>query len=296
MQKSFMGQYVGATVRSVAAVLLGLIAGLANAQNKSPAVDPQALLQAFNNIRARGCSGIPAATVPLQIEARLSATATRVAAGSELADALKAVGHRSPRTTLIALSGYIDAPAIAQGAARYSCQSVMDDDFKEMGFYAKGRQVWIVLAAPFLPPLVADKDQIEARVLHLVNEARSQARMCGNESFTAAQPVRLNSRLRSASAAHAEDMARYSYFSHAGRDGFRVSERANRTGYTWRAIGENIASGQMNADLAVKGWLKSPAHCANLMMPNYTEMGLAFAVNPQSDGGVYWVQVFGLPK
>ena len=84
-----------------------------------------------------------------------------------------------------------------------------------------------------------------------------------------AQPVRLNSRFRPTSAAHAEEMARYSYFSHTGSDGFHVSERASRTGNSWRAIGENIASGQMNAD---------------------------FAVNPQSEGGVYWVQVFGLPK
>lgn len=291
-----MSLFVRISIRSGMTVLLGLMAGLANAQNKNLAVDPQALVQAFNHVRARGCGGIPAATVPLQADPRLSAAATRIAAGTELADALKAEGYRSPRTTLIALSGYIDAPAIAQGAARYSCQSVMDDEFKEMGFYAKGRQVWVVLAAPFLPPLAANKDQIEARVLQLVNEARSQARSCGNESLAAVPPVRLNSRLRSASAAHAEDMALYSYFSHTGRDGFHVSERANRTGYTWRAIGENIASGQLNADLAVKGWLKSPAHCANLMMPNYTEMGLAFAVNPQSDGGVYWVQVFGLPK
>jgi uncharacterized protein YkwD len=172
----------------------------------------------------------------------------------------------------------------------------MDPDFKEMGFYAAGPRVWIILAAPFSPPLTTDKDLIEARVLTLVNEARSQARQCGNEALSAAQPVRLNAKLHAASAAHAEDMARYSYFSHAGRDGFHVSERANRTGYAWRAIGENIASGQMNADLAVQGWLKSPSHCANLMMPGYTEMGLAFAVNPESAGGVYWVQVFGLPK
>jgi uncharacterized protein YkwD len=32
------------------------------------------------------------------------------------------------------------------------------------------------------------------------------------------------------------------------------------------------------------------------MQPAYTEMGLAFAVNPQSESGVYWVQVFGLPE
>jgi uncharacterized protein YkwD len=280
--------------------LLGCLAGLhtlaAQAQTRSVTLDPQSLLQALNKVRARGCNGSPVAMADLHIEPRLSAAAGRVAEGAPLANALKAASYRSPRTTLISLSGYAGAPAIAQGAANHACQTVMDAEFQEMGFFAKGPQVWIVLATPFLPPLAADKEQIEARVLYLVNQARSQARHCGSEALAAAQPVRLNARLHSASAAHAEDMARYSYFSHTGRDGFHVSERANRTGYVWRAIGENIASGQMNADVAVQGWLKSPTHCANLMMPSYTEMGLAFAVNPQSDGGVYWVQVFGLPS
>jgi uncharacterized protein YkwD len=49
----------------------------------------------------------------------------------------------------------------------------------------------------------------------------------------------------------------------------------------------------MSADRAVQGWLDSPGHCANIMAPNYGEMGAAFAVNPQSKPGVYWVQVFG---
>ena len=32
------------------------------------------------------------------------------------------------------------------------------------------------------------------------------------------------------------------------------------------------------------------------MNPAYTEMGVAFAVNPASDMGVYWAQVFGAPR
>ena len=278
------------------ACLAVLGTGLAQAQTKSQATDPQPLLQALNSVRASGCRGSPKSAAAFRFDARLSNTAARVASGAELSEALKAATYRSQRTTLIALSGYADAQAIALGAASYSCQMVMDADFKEMGFYMKGLQVWLVLAVPFSPPLTADTEQIEARVLLLVNNARRQARMCGKEAMAAAQPARLNARLHAASAAHADEMARLNYFSHTGRDGLHVSERANRAGYAWRAIGENIASGQLTADMAVQGWLKSPSHCANLMTPGYTEMGLAFAVNPQSDGGVYWVQVFGLPQ
>ncbi len=287
MKNTFINMRLGVARLALMACLSSVLAGPATAQT---------LLEALNSVRARGCGSLPTTTVALRLDPRLSAAAARTAAGTELAEALKAAAYRSPRSTLIALRGYTGAQAIAQGAAGYSCQTVMATDFKEMGFYAKGQSVWIVLAAPFSPPLATDQGEIEARVLYLVNQARGLARSCGNEAMAAVQPVRLNTRLRSASAAHAVEMARYNYFSHTGRDGFHVSERANRAGYAWRAIGENIASGQMNANVAVQGWLKSPTHCANLMMPSYTEMGLAFAVNPQSDGGVYWVQVFGLPK
>ncbi len=272
------------------------VLGVGLAQAQTPAADPQSILQALNNIRGSGCRSNPNAAAAFRLDTRLSSAAARVASGAELAEALKATAYRSQRTTLIALSGYADAQAIAQGAASYSCPMVMDSDFKDVGFYAKDKQVWLVLAVPFSPPLAADAEPIETRVLALVNKARRQARLCGKAAMTAAQPLRLNASLRSTAAAHAEDMARYSYFSHTGRDGLHVPERANRAGYAWQAIGENIASGQINAELAVQGWLKSPSHCANLMTPGYTEMGLAFAVNPQSDAGVYWVQVFGWPQ
>ncbi len=35
---------------------------------------------------------------------------------------------------------------------------------------------------------------------------------------------------------------------------------------------------------------------ANLMNPAFTEMGVAFAVGPRSEMGVYWTQVFGTPR
>ena len=92
-------------------------------------------------------------------------------------------------------------------------------------------------------------------------------------------------------------MARNNYFSHSGRDGSSPAQRVERAGYRYRATGENIAAGaQMTAENAVAGWIKSPPHCVNLMSPAYTEMGVAFAVDPRSDMGVYWTQAFGTPR
>ena len=262
------------------------------AQSTETPTEQPAMLQALNEMRAQGCGGKTTHAAALRYDPRLSAAAANVAAGATLVEALKASTYRSTRTTLIALSDFTSA----HGAAIHACGSLMNVEYKESGFFARGSQAWIVLAVPFAPPGAAEAEQIEARILTLVNQARGQSRMCGSQTLAAAQPVQLNARLRKVSAGHADEMARLNYFGHAGSDGMHVFDRASRTGYAWHAIGENIASGQMQAEVAVQDWLKSPSHCANLMMPGYTEMGLAFAVNPQSEGGVYWVQVFGLPK
>lgn len=275
-----------------------LMPGQAFAQARAGAnvSDPLTMTQALNMVRARGCAGFAGPRAALRHDPRLSATAARAAEGAGLDEALRQSRYRAPRSTMIMLKGYQGARAMTQGAVSHSCATVMNAEFREFGFHVRGNDAWIVLASPFLPPLAEQARELEARVISLVNAARSRARQCGDRQMTAAPPVRASARLRAAAAAHASDMAGLSFFSHTGTDGSQVTERARRSGYAWRSVGENIAAGQMTADAAMQGWLKSPSHCANLMQPSYTEMGLAFAVNPQSESGVYWVQVFGLPE
>ena len=281
--------------RSAARYLaLALLAATGQAQATAP--DHQSLLHALNAARQQGCEGRPGPATPLRENTRLSGAAALIAGGSQLKGALQASGYRAVRAAQITLQGYSAATALARGAVGSSCSTVTQGELAEAGFHQRGTQTWIVLAAPFSPPGAAQAGDVQARVLALVNEARARPRRCGNDSFAAARPLRLNATLHSVADAHAEDMARHSYFSHTGRDGSHVDGRASRTGYPWRAIGENIAAGQMQADAAVQGWLNSPGHCANLMSPTYTEMGASFAVNNKSSAGIYWVQVFGTAR
>jgi uncharacterized protein YkwD len=46
----------------------------------------------------------------------------------------------------------------------------------------------------------------------------------------------------------------------------------------------------------VKEWLESPGHCANIMGPQFTEMGVAVVGTPQSDLRIVWAQVFAAPR
>ena len=275
-------------------LLLSLLAVGSQAQSATPS--PPAWLQAVNAVRQQGCGGPPSKAAALRENPALSVAAAQVAAGSPLDDALRAAGYRATTAAQIGLRGYLGPAALTPRALGHTCSAVTQVELSEAGFFLRGKQAWIVLAAPFSPPDVAEAGDLQARVLELVNHARARPRHCGQDAFSAARPLRLNSSLRAIAAAHAADMARYSYFSHTGRDGSQVGDRASRGGYRWRVIGENIAAGQQQADAAVQGWLDSPGHCANIMSPTYTEMGLAFAVNKTSSAGIYWAQVFGTTR
>jgi uncharacterized protein YkwD len=146
-----------------------------------------------------------------------------------------------------------------------------------------------------VPPTASQVQAVSRQVLELVNEARAQRRRCGWKRFDAGPPLALSDTLNRAALAHARDMAERRILDHSGHDGSTPGERAMRFGYRWRFVGENIAAGQSTAEQVVAEWLESPRHCANLMNPDYSEMGVAYAVEPQSEFGTYWAQLFAAP-
>jgi uncharacterized protein YkwD len=90
-------------------------------------------------------------------------------------------------------------------------------------------------------------------------------------------------------------MAARNYFSHTSADGRSMVDRVEATGYDWSTLGENIAGGQRSVDEVVAGWMNSEGHCANLMNPRFTEMGVACARNDASTYDLYWTQNLGRP-
>jgi uncharacterized protein YkwD len=136
---------------------------------------------------------------------------------------------------------------------------------------------------------------IRARVIDLVNEARSEGRRCGRERFAPAPPLVAAKALNAAAADHARDMARKNYFEHRGNDGSEAKDRVLRAGYRSRLTGENIAFGPESAEEVVAGWLASPGHCANIMDPRFEHIGVALATG-RKRGRIYWVQEFGAQR
>ena len=143
-------------------------------------------------------------------------------------------------------------------------------------------------------PNAQDLARIRAEQVR-INAARAQARQCGGQSFAASAPLAWNATLAGTAESHSRAMANGNYFDHRDRDGRTPGDRAELAGYTGRQVGENIAAALPTARKVLDGWLASPGHCANLMNPAYTELGAAYAVDPQSDAAIYWTAMFGAP-
>lgn len=132
-----------------------------------------------------------------------------------------------------------------------------------------------IAAADRTAPKEKPKPNDPAQFLVLVNQARSQTRNCGDTEFKAAPPLVWNSKLATAAKQHARDMAVNKRMSHKGSDGSQAWDRAQRNGYNYRAIGENVAMNPFGIPATVEAWINSPGHCANIMNQMFTELGAA---------------------
>ncbi|GHU38854.1 hypothetical protein FACS1894105_13200 [Clostridia bacterium] len=64
-------------------------------------------------------------------------------------------------------------------------------------------------------------------------------------------------------------------------------------GLSFSSAAENIAMGQKNASEAMKSWMNSPGHRANILSRTVTEIGVGAAKT--SNGTLYFTQMFMKP-
>lgn len=138
--------------------------------------------------------------------------------------------------------------------------------------------------------------EMQAQMLVSLNQARSQARDCGDERHPAAPALTYSCEIAPAALAHSIDMATNNFFSHTGSDGLKASQRVDATGYQWRVVGENIAAGYHDVDSVMAGWLESPGHCRNIMDPRFEEVAVERVLAENADYSSYWTQVFATPR
>lgn len=264
----------------------------AHAQNDSR------LISLVNAYRAApgDCGGGRAAPAPaLRPDAALGRV--RIGAGAFPESALERAGYHAAQVEIISTRGAPDAASVMDAIGQPYCRVLLNIAWRDIGASRQGDEWTIVLARPLLPLTLPAPDQAGREILAYVNAARAVPRSCGTQFFQAAAPLAWNEALGAAALAHSRDMAARRHMAHGGSDGSEVGMRATRAGYGWRTVGENIAAGQTSPREAVDGWIESPGHCANLMNPEFKEMGAGYAISrARMPGFAYWTQVFGVPK
>lgn len=136
--------------------------------------------------------------------------------------------------------------------------------------------------------------RIQQEVLAEVNSRRAQQQTCGDETFAAAAPLRLDAALTSAALTHSRNMATLDFFDHTGKDGKDLRRRVEDAGYVgWQRLAENIAAGQRTARSVVDAWMKSAGHCRNIMNPDVVDLGVAVYYRVGATYRAYWTQDFG---
>ena len=118
-------------------------------------------------------------------------------------------------------------------------------------------------------------DPRKTAVLQLVNEERAKAGL---------KPVKYYQPLERVADIRAEEINRQ--FGHTRPDGSKCFTVID---FSFKAAGENIATGFTSPAKLMAAWMNSPSHRDNILSGKYNELGIGFY---EKDGVYHWVQMF----
>lgn len=146
---------------------------------------------------------------------------------------------------------------------------------------------------PDLEPC-ADGAALPALVVERLNELRRRGDApCGG--VAAARLLAWETRLAASAHEQAVDLALRDRLSHVDAMQRGFAARLQSVGYRAAGAGENLAAGQVSVDDALRAWVASPPHCANLMKPEFSDVGLACVQRRGSRYERFWVAHLGAP-
>jgi hypothetical protein len=132
-------------------------------------------LDAANYDRLHGCGGGASPRKPLSYSARLSSAAKQLAGGISLQRAVSDSGYLAAKSTELHVSGVAgDADLQRVLAARY-CRILQDSQLRDFGAQQRGREIWMVLAAPASLPATRNAAEVAREILERINAARAAA-------------------------------------------------------------------------------------------------------------------------
>ena len=150
--------------------------------------------------------------------------------------------------------------------------------FNKAGYGEFTRTFLIHITGQAVDETAVNRADFARQILTLVNAERAK---------TGAQPLTLSDELNQAADVRSWEIVKQ--FSHTrpdGRDCFTVLKNKKR------GVGENIAAGMASPQKAMESWMNSPGHKANILKPEFKELGVGYTYINDSEFKHYWVQIF----
>lgn len=105
-------------------------------------------------------------------------------------------------------------------------------------------------------------------------------------------PLKLNEKMTLMACARAEEVAWSGEHSHTRPNGSRCFTIFKEAGFETGKAGENLGYVFDNPEEVCQAWKDSKTHYENLMNPEFTEIGIGVAADPDESGKLCWVNHF----
>ncbi|HHX58511.1 MAG TPA: hypothetical protein GX706_01970 [Candidatus Moranbacteria bacterium] len=130
-------------------------------------------------------------------------------------------------------------------------------------------------------------ESLEQGIINQVNQEREKNGL---------NQLEQNEKLKEAARLKARDMIGENYFAHVSPTGKDPWTWLNKVGYEYRFAGENLAMDFSSAAGVHGAWMKSKTHRENILLEDYTQIGVAVAEGIiESQSRKVAVQFFGQP-
>ena len=147
-------------------------------------------------------------------------------------------------------------------------------------------KIAITLVSVNIPQNIFFADITKSVLENYVNQTRQ------SQGLT---PLSENIKLDQAANLKAQNMVQNNYFDHTSPTGVTPWFWFLQAGYKYKYAGENLAIGFYDSQEVYNAWLNSPSHKANIMNPNYTEVGTAIIKGYGGKDTIIVVQEFASP-
>lgn len=145
-----------------------------------------------------------------------------------------------------------------------------------------------VFGAKYIVPTSKLFGIIDANVL---TDETNQNRVANN-----LPPLQVSPLLVAAAQDKANDMATKDYFAHTSPQGLTPWYWFQQVGYNFDYAGENLAVNFSDSEDVTNAWMNSPEHRANILSPDFTQIGIATAQGIYNgEPATYVVEEFGTP-